>query len=244
MPTTPASPPSASPSTQARSRGGRADEICHLIADAIALGEFAPGSRLDEVSLASRFGVSRTPIREALRQLGSMGLIEMRPNRGAVVAAMTPETLDHLFEAIGELEASCARHAAIRMTEAEQSALRALHAASREALQASDVARYDQLNLELHALIIHGSRNLVLIDTVSSLHSRVSSFRRAQFRQLERMAESFAEHGVIVEALLAHDVTAAYRAMRSHLLSAREASGKLTPLWASPSSSTSFTSQT
>jgi len=226
----PPSPDSSAP--QPCSRGSRADEICHLIADAIALGEFAPGSRLDEVSLAARFRVSRTPIREALRQLGSMGLIEMRPNRGAVVAAMTPETLDHLFEAIGELEASCARHAAVRMNESERDALRTLYAASRKAMQEGDAARYDQLNLELHALIIHGSRNPVLIETVTSLHSRVSTFRRAQFRQIERMAESFAEHGVIVEALLAHDVVTAYRQMRAHLLAARQASSKLTPLWA------------
>ncbi len=214
------------------SRGSRASEICQLIADAIALGEFAPGQHLEEVALAKRFGVSRTPIREALRQLGSMGLIEMRPNRGAVVAAMTPEILDHLFEAIGELEASCARHAAARMSEAEREALRALHAHSREVMQRNDVPAYDRINLELHALIIRGSHNPVLIETVSALHSRVSSFRRAQFRSAERMAESYAEHAVIIEALLARDALAAWREMRHHLLAARQASSQVAPLWA------------
>lgn len=221
----PSSPPSAS-------RGSRASEICQQIADAIALGEFAPGQHLEELALAARFGVSRTPIREALRQLGSMGLIEMRPNRGAVVTAMTPETLDHLFEAIGELEASCARHAAGRMNEAEREALRTLHAHSREVMQRNDVPAYDRLNLEIHALIIQGSHNPVLIETVIALHSRVSSFRRAQFRSTERMAESWAEHAVIIEALLARDALTAWREMRHHLLAARHASSQLAPRWA------------
>jgi DNA-binding GntR family transcriptional regulator len=217
-----------------RSRGGLPDEICRQIADEIALGEFAPGSRLDEVSLAARFGVSRTPIREALRQLTSMGLVDARPNKGAVVAAMTPVELDQMFEAIGELEASCARHAAVRMTEADRERLRALHGAGRAAMQAGDMARYDVLNLDLHELIIQSCYNPVLIEAVVSLRNRVSSFRRTQFRDLARMAESFAEHTAIVDALLAHDVVTAYREMRAHLMAARSATSRIAPAWASP----------
>ena len=217
-----------------RSRGGLADEVCRKIADEIVLGTFAPSTRLDEVSLADRFNVSRTPVREALKQLSIMGLVKYRPNRGSVVAAMTPEQLDQMFEAIGELEAACARHAALRMTESDRAQLRELHAQGRAAMQAGDMNRYDAVNLELHANIIQGCHNPVLIDMAMSLRHRISPFRRTQFRNLERMGESFAEHSVIVEAILSHDVITTYRAMRTHLLSARHATSRVAPAWANP----------
>lgn len=217
-----------------RSRGGLADEVCRQIADEIVLGHLEPGTRLDEVSLAARYKVSRTPVREALKQLAIMGLVETRRNRGSVVAAMTVDQLDQMFEAIGELEAACARHAALRMTEADRARMLELHAEGRAAMQAGDIERYDAANLELHATIIRGCYNPVLIDLATSLRHRVSSFRRTQFRNLERMGESFEEHSVIVEAILAHDVITTYREMRSHLLAARSATTRVAPAWASP----------
>ena len=108
-----------------RSRGGLADQVSRQIADEIVLGHFAPGTRLDEMSLAKRYAVSRTPVREALKQLEIMGFVESRLNRGSIVAAMSAEQVDQMFETIGELEAACARHAAVRMSEAEKAALRA-----------------------------------------------------------------------------------------------------------------------
>lgn len=222
------------PETAARSRGGLADEVCRRIADEIVLGNFAPHTRLDEVNLASRFNVSRTPVREALKQLAIMGLVEYRPNRGSVVAAMTPEQLDQMFEAIGELEATCARHAALRMTEGERARLRDLHAQGRAAMQVGDMERYDALNLALHTTIIQGCHNPVLIDMAMSLRHRVAPFRRTQFRNVERMGESFEEHSLIVEAIMSHDVITSYREMRVHLLSARNATSQVAPVWTSP----------
>lgn len=221
------------PANLAAPRGALAEEVCRRIADEIVLGQLPPGSRLDEVSLATRFQVSRTPVREALKQLTIMGLVETRRNRGSVVAALSPEQLDDMFEAIGELEAACARHAALRMGEADRARMREIHAEGRQAVQAADVNRYEAANLELHATIIRGCHNPVLIDMATSLRDRVSSFRRTQFRNLERMGESFEEHSVIVEAILAHDVVTTYRAMRSHLLSARSATTRIAPAWGS-----------
>lgn len=214
-----------------RVRGRLADEVCKRLAEEIVLGRFEPGTRLDEVMLAGRFGVSRTPVREALKQLAITGLIDYRPNRGSVVASLDTDQLDGMFEAIGELEAACARHAAVRMTEAERERLRSLHAQGRLAMQACDLDRYDALNRELHLLILHGSHNPVLAETAITLRHRVEPFRRTQFRNLERIGESFAEHSAIVEAVLAHDAVAAHREMRSHLLSARGAAGRLAPAW-------------
>jgi DNA-binding GntR family transcriptional regulator len=214
-------------------RGSLADSVCRRIADEIALGHFAPGSKLDEVTLAERFQVSRTPVREALKQLAIMGLVDCRPNRGSVVAAMSTAQLDQMFEAIGELEAACARHAALRMTPDDRALLRELHGEGRAAMQASDFERYDAANLALHNAIIRGSYNAVLIDMATSLRHRVAPFRRTQFHNIERMGESFEEHAVIVEAILSHDAVTTYRQMRTHLQSARTATSRVAPAWAS-----------
>lgn len=210
-------------------RGRMADDVCRSIADDIVLGRFMPGTRLEEVALAEQFGVSRTPIREALKQLAIMGLVECRPNRGSVVASITPERLTHMFEAIGELEAACARYAALRMTENERQQLGALHAEGRAAMQARDMNRYDQHNGELHALILQGSHNPVLIETAQGMRHRVAPYRRTQFTRLDRVAASYAEHCGIVEAILACDAVGAYREMRAHVSSAHEAAAGLTP---------------
>ncbi|MDB5966017.1 MAG: GntR family transcriptional regulator [Polaromonas sp.] len=214
--------------TAAAARGGRAEAICKKMADDIVLGRFAPGARLDEVMLAGLFNVSRTPVREALKQLAIQGLVVCRPNRGAVVAEMTPVQLDLMFEAIGELEASCARYAAVRMTAEERDRLSDLHAQSLAALRDSDVERYDRLNQALHAVIIHGCGNAALIDMTHSLRHRVSPYRSSQFRNVERMSASYGEHAVIIEALLNHDAATAQREMRAHLVSARGAAARMT----------------
>jgi DNA-binding GntR family transcriptional regulator len=214
-----------------RSRGGLAEEVCRRIADDIAMGIFSPGHRLDETLLASKFQVSRTPVREALKQLAITGLVVYRPNRGSVVAEITPAQLDQMFEVMGELEATCARHAAIRMTENERQRLTELHAQSRVAIQNQDAEAYDVINRDLHTVIIHGCHNPVLIDIVLGLRHKISNFRRTQFRNLERMSASYEEHAAIVEALLARDVVTCYRDMRSHLLSARSAAAFVSPTW-------------
>jgi DNA-binding GntR family transcriptional regulator len=214
-------------------RGSLADSVCRRIADEIALGHFAPGTKLDEVMLSSRFNVSRTPVREALKQLAIMGLVDCRPNRGSVVSAMSVQQLDQMFEAIGELEAACARHAALRMTPDDRALLMDLHQEGRLAMQARNFERYDAANLALHGTIIRGSHNPVLIDMAVSLRHRVSPFRRTQFHNIERMGESFEEHSIIVEAILAHDAVATYRQMRTHLQSARTATSRVAPGWAS-----------
>lgn len=179
---------------QSAARGSRAELICKKIADDIVLGRFKPGERLDETMLAELFKVSRTPVREALKQLATHGLVVCRPNRGAVVAEMTPDQLDHMFEAIGELEAACARYASVRMNAASRQQLSGLHAESRLAMRAGDFELYDRLNQDLHGVIIQSCGNPTLIQMTLTLRHRVSPFRRSQFRHIERMSASFEEH--------------------------------------------------
>ncbi|MDY7579425.1 GntR family transcriptional regulator [Herbaspirillum sp. RTI4] len=204
-------------------RGRIAEDVYKQLASDIVTGQFEPGARLDEVMLASRFEVSRTPVREALKQLVISGLAVYRPNRGAVVASMTAERLDQMFEAIGDIEAACARHASLRMSDAERTELREIHAAGRAAMQTNDSQTYDRLNVDLHMLIIRGAHNAALAETACGLRDRIAPFRSSQFRHLERIGESFAEHSIIVDAILNHDALLAYREMRNHLMSARVA---------------------
>ena len=98
----------------------RADALRDAIAEEIVRGDLPPGHRLDEVSVAQRYAVSRTPVREALKQLAAMDLVDLRPHRGAVVAGLDPARLAELFEAMEEVEATCARLAAAKMSPSDR----------------------------------------------------------------------------------------------------------------------------
>src|SRR3546814_14016007 len=129
------------------------------MAEAILSGEFAPGSRLDEQHLAQRYSVSRTPVREALRQLATTGLIEMRPRRSAVVASVTPGQLEELFVAMGELEATCARLAALSMGPTERRRLQALHDEMKDIAARNDPAAFADANHALHSMVYKRAHN-------------------------------------------------------------------------------------
>ncbi|MBL4907248.1 MAG: GntR family transcriptional regulator, partial [Sneathiella sp.] len=106
----------------------RASELVPILEQEIVTGSLKPGTRLDETILADRFGVSRTPVREALTRLAASGLVEIRPRRGAVVATITLKDLMNMFEVMANLEAVCARLAARRITPEEKDELVASHA--------------------------------------------------------------------------------------------------------------------
>lgn len=208
-------------------RSTTTDDVRERLADEILLGAFAPGSRLDEQSLADRYGVSRTPIREALKQLAVTGLVEARPHKGVLVAAMTPERLAAMFEAMADLEAACARHAATRMTDAERSSLRSLHDLSRSAAASGDFEAYDRINRDFHCLIMRGCHNDYLAEAAHALRLRVTPFRRAQFTNPARIEESFREHEAIVAAIMSRDSERAFAVMQGHLDQAGDASAEL-----------------
>lgn len=197
--------------------GTAADRLAQDLAEAILSGEFAPGSRLDEQQLAQRYTVSRTPVREALRQLATTGLIEVRPRRGAIVAEVTPEQLEELFVAMGELEATCARLAALSMLTTERRRLRALHEHMGELARTDDVAAFADANDSLHSMIYAGSHNGVIADMTVQLRRRLAPFRRAQFRLDGRPPRSHAEHDAVVQAILRGDADAAHAAMLQHV---------------------------
>lgn len=196
-----------------------AERLRAEIAEDIACGRLRPGTALDETTLAERFGVSRTPVREALRELTAAGLVEHRPHKGATVASLDAERLDQMFVVMAELEALCAASAATSMTAAERAELDAMHEAAAELVRMGDVAGYREANDRFHEFIYAASHNRFLEETVLAVRLRVLAFRRAQFRSLGRLVISHAEHDRVVQALLRGDREAASREMRSHLTS-------------------------
>ena len=203
-------------------RKTRAEELRAQLADDIVRGTLGPGQTLDEMELARRFGVSRTPVREAIRQLAASGLVETRPHRGAVVARPSHAHILGMFEAMAELESLCAGLAAERMNAAERRALEAVHEELRVLIQAGDPQRYHEVNEQFHATIYAGAHNAYLAEMTLATRTRVQPFRRAQFRLLGRLAKSHVEHDRVVLAILRGDRAGTASAMRAHILTVGE----------------------
>ena len=194
-----------------------ADQLRQVLEEEIASHQLAPGSRLEEVALAERFGVSRTPIREALQMLSASGLVVLRPRRGAVVASLSLERLLEMFEMMAEMEAICGRHAAQRMTKSESISLQKQHDICGQAVHTNDEDRYYEGNVRFHGRIYAGAHNQFLANEVKRLHHRLQAYRRLQLRSSGRMAESYAEHTKITNAILAGDGDLAGRLLRGHV---------------------------
>lgn len=210
----------------------RAEEVRRKLADDIVQGRLPPGLPLEEIEIARAFGVSRTPVREAIRQLEAMGFAEARPRRGAVVAAITRERLNEMFSVMKELEALCARYAAEAMTDEERARLAEVHAAAGERASAGDVEGYYFLNDRFHDLIYSGSHNSYLAELTQGVRSRVAPFRRAQFQGPGRLTASHHEHDAVVAAILACNGDAAQRAMSGHIETVRDAFVAIVPSFA------------
>jgi len=184
----------------------------------IAIGELAPGQHLDETELGKQLGVSRTPIREALIQLTSMGLVETRPRRGAIVAQIDAGQLVEMFEVMAELEAMAGRLAARRMSAAEHMRLLEVHEACRRARDDADPDQYYYRNEEFHTLIYEGSHNTFLAEQARNIHRRIAPYRRLQLRVRGRIGASFDEHDDVVRAILAGDGDKTAELLRNHVL--------------------------
>lgn len=196
----------------------RAQQLRDALEQDILLGVYEPGTRLDEVSLAARFGVSRTPVREALAQLSAAGLIEMRPRRGAFVRTVGIRELVEMFEVMAELEALCARLAARRMSPGQKNRLVQAHRSCAQALEAGDADAYYYENEVFHGRIYAGCGNTFLIGQTEQLRNRLKPFRRLQLRVPQRMAASFREHENMVEALMAGDELRVGELVKAHIL--------------------------
>ena len=216
---------SVAPLPRAAETNGRqtlAETLRLQLADEIVRGTLQPGTALDETELARRFAVSRTPVREAIRLLAASGLVETPAHRAAVVARPTSERLAGMFEVMAELEALCAALAAERMTGTDRRELEAAHEELRALIHAGDPQRYHECNEAFHGVVYAGAHNAHLAELTLATRVRVSPYRRAQFRNLGRLAKSHVEHDRVVVAILRGDRDGAAAAMRAHIVTVSE----------------------
>lgn len=201
----------------------RAERLADQIAEAILDGRLKPGTHLDEVQLSEAFGVSRSPLREALRLLAGTGLVESRRYTGTWVRSLSPEEVASLFQAMGEVEASCARLSALSMNNLEQAALADLHTRMGVLAEAADYPGYVEANRAFHGLVYEGTHNPTLSKMAVSLRRQLMPYRMAQFHLQGRLSLSHAEHGRVVRAILARDAQMANAAMLLHMSVVEEA---------------------
>ncbi|WP_309083001.1 GntR family transcriptional regulator [Chelativorans sp.] len=196
----------------------RAALLRDAIEEDIVTGVYKPGERLDETSLAARYKVSRTPIREALTQLGVMGVVKIQPHRGAFVNQITLPEMIGMFEVMAELEGMCARLAARRITARQLDELVAAQADCQAALGKGDSDDYYYANERFHLLLYAASGNSFLANMATTLHKRLKPYRRLQLRVPGRLEKSAAEHETVIQALRARDAAKAEDLIEKHIL--------------------------
>jgi DNA-binding GntR family transcriptional regulator len=195
----------------------RSDRVRRQIADQIISGALRPGQELDEKKLAEAFNVSRTPVREALRQLAAASLVEWRPHQSAVVAKITPSKMVEMFEVMAELEGFCGRLAARRMTASEHANLISIHRKFRPYVQARDREGYHALNKTFHEAIYAGSHNQYLRAQASALYDRLAPYCAYQLKRPDALRLASEEHQAIIDAIVAGDGDAAFNLLTDHV---------------------------
>lgn len=197
-----------------------ADMAYDAIRRRMLAGEFSPGAHLPEEELAAAIGVSRTPVREALRRLHAEGLVEFVANRGAHVASWTDQDLDEIFDLRALLESHGAGLAATRICPEDVERLRML-AESMEAIGADDLDKVASLNAEFHETVLAAAGNRRLVALLSAVVQTPLVHRTFRHYGTEALQRSFAHHRELVAALSAHDTAWAQAVMRAHVLAAR-----------------------
>ena len=195
----------------------RSDRVRRQIADQIISGALRPGEELDEKKIAETFDVSRTPVREALRQLAAANLVEWRPHQSAVVAKITPSKMVEMFEVMAELEGFCGRLAARRMTPLEHKTLTSIHKKFRPFVDARDREGYHDLNKSFHEAIYTGSHNGYLREQAIALYGRLAPYRAYQLKRPDALRVASQEHKAIVDAIVSGNGDRAQRLLVDHV---------------------------
>lgn len=208
-----AEPPVAAPAEETSLSG----EIAKKLEEEILRGRVRPGHRLDERELSERYGVSRTPVREALQRLSSSGLAVARGRQGLQVAQLSVADLIDALSVVAQLEALAASQAARRILPAERKLLAGAHEACERAMADGDPDTFYDANLAFHDAIVAASHNRVLQDEIRRLSLKTAPYRRAITFQPGRMTNSIPEHAAIMEAVLANDGATAAGLMARHI---------------------------
>lgn len=192
----------------------------HRIIELIRLGELRPGDRVTETDLAQRFGISRTPVREAIRQLENDGLVVHAPRVGASVRRLDHAEVSELYDMRTVLEATAARFAARAASEVELQNLSAIHA---EMMAETSPLALSRLNRQFHMALLDAARNRFLVKAVAALHTTLLILGPTTLETGDRAAAANAEHAAILAALQARDEAGAEAAMTAHIQAAHRA---------------------
>jgi DNA-binding GntR family transcriptional regulator len=193
------------------------DAIVARVRDMIIEGELAPGTRIHEGNLGAKLGVSRTPLREALKFLASEGLLELSPGRGAVVRQFSPKDVFDSLLVLGNLEALAGRLACQHATDAEIQEVRQLHDRMMEMYEKRDRLPYFKLNQSIHSAILHLSKNEALAYVHGILQARLRRIRYIGNEGPEKWAGAVAEHEEMIKALEARDAERLSKVLSAHM---------------------------
>ena len=194
------------------------EEVANRIRDMIRMGELQKGDRIVEATLCERLGISRTPLREALRILSSEGLVDVIPHRGAHVAEPSMRDIREMFQVMSLLEGECARVVAGKMTDDMFEKVATLHEKLERHFDAKDHEAYLRVNQEYHLLIQEMTDNRVLNEVVNGLRQKILLHRYRQLYQPDRFNASIQEHRDLLEAFRQRDSDAAEGVMKRHLM--------------------------
>ena len=199
------------------------EDVADRLREQIFSKQLAPGSWLDEQSLAAQFGISRTPMREAIKVLASEGLITIKMRRGAYVTEVARSDLEQIFTILSLLEGQAAKETAIKASEAELNLLDDLHHRLEKAAADRDLEQFFEINVKFHELIQEIAGNKWMNGVIADLRKVLKLHRRDSLTSTGRLQNSLVEHREILRSLLKRDEQAAELAMRKHLARGLEA---------------------
>jgi DNA-binding GntR family transcriptional regulator len=192
-------------------------ELVTLLRDMIIDGELRPGEKIPEQTLCARFGVSRTPLREALKVLAAEGLLQLSQNRGASVARISRDEIDELFPIMGALEALAGEMACRRIDDAGIARIAALHRAMLGAYGRGEAGAYAKLNRAIHEALFEAAGNATLTGLYQNLMVRIHSIRFFARKSPARWREAVDDHEAMMVALEARDGPALAHILTLHL---------------------------
>ena len=195
-----------------------ADKLISDIRKEVSSGILKPGDQLEVTALAERFGVSRTPIREAIRTLVETGVLETRPRKGSFVRVLSAKQLLDLFQVAAELEGMACRLAALSLTKENVEAIESGLAKCTQAAEFQNNVEYAMANLDFHTAIHNASGNDWLIEQLRQLQINLNSYRTMPYEIRGRLKKSTDEHKIICDAILSGDGEHACNLMRDHMM--------------------------
>lgn len=203
------------------------EQVAERLRNRIFAHELAPGAWIDEQAIASEYGISRTPLREALKVLASEGLVTLKPRRGCYVTELSEQDLDEIFPVMALLEGRCAYEATRKASDGDRKRLADIHSALEQHAAANDADRFFEANQQFHDALQELAGNRWLRQLIQETRKFIKLTRRDSLNLAGRLRQSLAEHQTIMAAVQQKDAERAGKAMHDHIISGRAALAKL-----------------